>query len=398
MIQFLTKNSANFKALLFILAITIVGLTFWYTHQLVDTLKVKATDFLYFRVKLFESNINNPDNDADVGFFFNEIIKNADYPVIWADAEKNPQSWLNISSSLDSVRTLNKQDSFLLKSIMIEMESENKPIAINYHGTVLGYYYYGFPPEVQKIKNLPVYTFLSGSIFIFLGYLGFAYIKKSEQRNIWVGMAKETAHQLGTPLSSLAGWLELIEADERQKTKAIKEMNNDLDRLKKIANRFSKIGSVPILKRVNISELIENISGYFRKRLPNIGKKIKIDYKNPGGIYTMLNKDLFEWVLENLIKNAIDAIDSDEGEIVISLQRNLYPNYISIDISDNGKGIATQNKTSIFKPGFSTKKRGWGLGLSLAKRIVEEYHQGRLFLAESKTNSGSIFRINLKII
>lgn len=398
MIQFLTKNSANFKALLFILAITIVGLTFWYTHQLVDTLKVKATDFLYFRVKLFESNINNPDNDADVGFFFNEIIKNADYPVIWADAEKNPQSWLNISSSLDSVRTLNKQDSFLLKSIMIEMESENKPIAINYHGTVLGYYYYGFPPEVQKIKNLPVYTFLSGSIFIFLGYLGFAYIKKSEQRNIWVGMAKETAHQLGTPLSSLAGWLELIEADERQKTKAIKEMNNDLDRLKKIANRFSKIGSVPILKRVNISELIENISGYFRKRLPNIGKKIKIDYKNPGEIYTMLNKDLFEWVLENLIKNAIDAIDSDEGEIVISLQRNLYPNYISIDISDNGKGIATQNKTSIFKPGFSTKKRGWGLGLSLAKRIVEEYHQGRLFLAESKTNSGSIFRINLKII
>lgn len=398
MIRTLTKNSANFKALLFIFAIAIVGGTFWYTHQLVNTLKEKATDFLYFRVKLFESNINNPDTDIDVGFFFNEIIQNADYPVIWTDANKNPQSWINISQVLDTTRSLSVNDSLLLRSILNTMESENKPISINYQGTVLGYYYYGFPPEVQKIKNLPVYTFLSGSIFILLGYLGFAYIKRSEQKSIWVGMAKETAHQLGTPLSSLAGWLELIQVDDSQKNKAIQEMNNDLNRLKKIANRFSKIGSVPSLKRTNVCELIQNVTTYFQKRLPHLGKKISIKFKPPGDIFVMLNRDLFEWVLENLIKNAIDAIDNKNGEITISIQRNLYPNIITIDVCDNGKGVATQNKTSIFKPGFSTKKRGWGLGLSLAKRIVEDYHQGKLFLAESKTNNGSIFRINLKML
>jgi two-component sensor histidine kinase len=397
-IRTLTKNSANFKALLFIFAIAIVGGTFWYTHQLVNTLKEKATDFLYFRVKLFESNINNPDTDIDVGFFFNEIIQNADYPVIWTDANKNPQSWINISQVLDTTRSLSVNDSLLLRSILNTMESENKPISINYQGTVLGYYYYGFPPEVQKIKNLPVYTFLSGSIFILLGYLGFAYIKRSEQKSIWVGMAKETAHQLGTPLSSLAGWLELIQVDDSQKNKAIQEMNNDLNRLKKIANRFSKIGSVPSLKRTNVCELIQNVTTYFQKRLPHLGKKISIKFKPPGDIFVMLNRDLFEWVLENLIKNAIDAIDNKNGEITISIQRNLYPNIITIDVCDNGKGVATQNKTSIFKPGFSTKKRGWGLGLSLAKRIVEDYHQGKLFLAESKTNNGSIFRINLKML
>lgn len=396
MIQFFTKNSANFKALLFVFGLFIIGGTFWYTQSLVNTLKDKANEYLQFRIRIFESNINNPQADADVGFFFNEIIKNADYPIIWTDANKNPQSWLNISEKLDTLTLLSSTDSLFLSQTLSDMESENPPISINYQGTILGYYYYGFPPEIQKIKNLPIFTFLLGTVFILFAYLGFTYIKRSEQRNIWIGMAKETAHQLGTPLSSLSGWLELIQIDADQIKSATKEMSNDLLRLKKIANRFSKIGSVPNLKDENIVEVINNVVVYFNKRLPNLNRKIEIVFNKPKNLLVQINTDLFEWVLENLIKNGIDSIKRANGRIEIKIIESAQPHFINIDIKDNGKGIPVSDKTSIFKPGFSTKTRGWGLGLSLAKRIVEEYHLGKLTLLESKTNSGSTFRIKIK--
>ena len=396
MIHFFTKNSANFKALLFVFGLFIIGGTFWYTQSLVNTLKDKANEYLQFRIKIFESNINNPQADVDVGFFFNEIIKNADYPIIWTDANKNPQSWLNISEKLDTLGVLSAADSLFLSQTLVDMENENPPISIDYQGTILGYYYYGFPPEIQKIKNLPIFTFLLGTVFILFAYLGFTYIKRSEQRNIWVGMAKETAHQLGTPLSSLSGWLELIQIDPDQIKSATKEMSNDLLRLKKIANRFSKIGSVPNLRDEKIAEVINNVVGYFNKRLPNLNRKIEIVFDKPKDLLAQINIDLFEWVLENLIKNGIDSIKRENGRIEIKISESTQANYINIDIKDNGKGIPASDKTSIFKPGFSTKTRGWGLGLSLAKRIVEEYHLGKLILSESKTNSGSTFRIKLK--
>jgi len=381
LIHFFTKNSANFKALLFVFGLFIIGGTFWYTQSLVNTLKDKANEYLQFRIKIFESNINNPDTDVDVGFFFNEVIKNADYPIIWTDAKRSPQSWLNLSGRLDSLTTLSSPDSLFLAQMLQEMEKENPPISINYQGTILGYYYYGFPPEIQKIKNLPIFTFLLGTVFILFAYLGFTYIKRSEQSNIWVGMAKETAHQLGTPLSSLSGWLELIQIDTTQVKNATNEMGNDLLRLKKIANRFSKIGSVPNLKDENISLVINDVVTYFNS------SKI---------LLAEINIDLFEWVLENLIKNSIDSIKKENGYIKINIVESSQTNYLNINIIDNGKGVPVADKKNIFKPGFSTKTRGWGLGLSLAKRIVEEYHQGKLSLLESKINSGSTFRIKLK--
>lgn len=396
MIQFFTKNSANFKALLFVLGLSIMGGTYWYTQSLVSTLKDKATEYLQFRIKIFESNINNPEDDVEVSFFFNEVIKNADYPIIWTDSKRRPQSWLNISEKIDTLTQLGKIDSLFLQRTLSEMEQENPPISINYQGTILGYYYYGFPPEIQKIKNLPIFTFLLGTVFIFIAYIGFTYIKRSEQRNIWVGMAKETAHQLGTPLSSISGWLELIQVDPTKLKTATKEMNNDLQRLKKIANRFSKIGSVPNLKAENITVVIKNVVTYFKKRLPNLNKKIQINFNDRINYSAQINTDLFEWVLENLIKNGIDSIQNDNGSIEILISESSQGNTLNIDIKDNGKGIPVTDKTIIFKPGFSTKKRGWGLGLSLAKRIVEEYHKGKLLLLDSKVNLGSTFRIKVK--
>jgi hypothetical protein len=392
--QFFTKNSANFKGLLFVVGLLIISGFLWYTQQVVNILKEKSTEDLQFRIKVFQDNINNPESDHDVGFFFNEVIKKADYPIIYTDTQGNPQSWVNISTKLDSTVFLTKKDSLDLFGYLEIIKSQNEPISIAYNQTVLGYYYYGFPPEIDKIKSLPFFAIIVAIIFILFGYLGFTYIKKSEQRNIWVGMAKETAHQLGTPLTSLSGWLELISLDITQKNTAIKEMNNDLLRLNKIANRFSKIGSIPALKKENITQVIEGVIFYYQKRLPNLNKQIKISFKGEQGVFGNLSRDLFEWVLENLIKNSIDSIDNINGLINISIETS--NKWIYISVSDNGKGISSVNKKNVFKPGFSTKKRGWGLGLSLAKRIIEEYHQGKISLVESQLGLGSTFRINIK--
>ncbi|MCB0281728.1 MAG: HAMP domain-containing histidine kinase [Calditrichaeota bacterium] len=398
MFQFFTKNSANFKGLLFILGVVIIAVIFWYTQEVVNTLKEKSTEYIQFRIKIFEANINNPDADSDVGFFFNEVIRNVDYPIIYTDSNDNPQSWVNISSRLDTLNnfnTLSHQDSLFLMHMFSEISAENKPIAITYQGTILGYYYYGFPAEIYKIRNLPYITILVGLIFILFGYLGFAYIKKSEQRHIWVGMAKETAHQLGTPLSSLSGWLELIKLDGDKLDTAVEEMTNDLSRLNKIANRFSKIGSIPDLKASPVLEIVKNVVNYYQRRIPNINKHLELSIENGNDYSVQINKDLFEWVLENLIKNAIDAIEGKNGFIRIDLHPSANEKFIDIDIKDSGKGVSVSNRKNIFKPGFSTKKRGWGLGLSLAKRIVEEYHQGKLILLESRPGEGSTFRISI---
>lgn len=397
MFKFFTKNSANFKGLLFIVGLFIFAGIFLYTQELVLELKEKSTRDLKFKIKVFEENINNAHAQVDAGFFFFEVIKKVDFPVIYTDTERIPQTWVNIDARLDTLTSLNNKDSLTLAQILDRISQENPPIAIQYQNTVLGYYHYGYPPEINKIKNLPLITLFIGALFILFGYVGFTYIKRSEQRNIWVGMAKETAHQLGTPLSSLNGWLELLRLDINQKQTAFPEMENDLKRLGKVANRFSKIGSTPKLQAEDITNIISEVAAYFEKRLPNLGKQVKIECASSGAVQAMLNRDLFEWVLENLVKNALDAIEKEHGLIRLEIKTEPTTHTCIIDISDNGKGVAKNNRKTIFKPGFSTKKRGWGLGLSLAKRIVEEYHNGKIDLLDSKKNRGSTFRIKLNM-
>ncbi len=391
-----TRNSANLKGLLFIAGIIIITGVLWYTQQLVDSLKERSTEYLRFRIRIFEENINNPQSDTNVGFFFNEVIKTADYPIIYTDVNRNPQSWNNISEHLDTLIVLSKKDSLFLIKTLQNIAEENEPIPIKYQDSVLGYYYYGLSEDITRLKNLPYVAIGIAVIFILTGYFGFNYIRRSEQRNIWVGMAKETAHQLGTPLSSLAGWIELIKLNSENKETAINEIQNDLLRLNKIATRFSKIGSVPDLEEKKLESVVENVVGYFRKRLPQLNKQIQINTRIEKNISVKINSDLFEWVLENLLKNAIDAIEKNNGLIEIFAEKEKENGLIYIDISDNGKGIPKNQRKSIFKPGFSTKKRGWGLGLSLAKRIIDEYHKGKLLLKDSRYDSGTTFRIVLK--
>jgi two-component sensor histidine kinase len=361
-------------------------------------LEDKSTEYVKFRIKVFEANINDPSTNTDQSFLFNEVIKGNDYPLIYTDSNFNPTIWDNISEELDlkSGQPLSGSDSLVMDRELQKIRAENEPIPIKAGDIVLGYYFYGYSPVIYKLRVFPYAAIGSAILFIFVGYLGFSYIKKSEQQFIWVGMAKETAHQLGTPLSSISGWLELLKLKPEMYENVTAEIDNDLKRLNKIANRFSKIGSVPELKPVSLVKVTENVVNYFRRRLPNMQKKVNIELVYLNDIEVYLNADLFEWVLENLIKNAIDSIDNSKGQITIELKSNLEDNEAYIDILDNGKGMSPKQKKNIFKPGYSTKKRGWGLGLSLAKRIVEEYHGGKLFLKDSKPGVGTTFQITLK--
>jgi signal transduction histidine kinase len=248
--------------------------------------------------------------------------------------------------------------------------------------------YYDSSSELKQLKYFPYIQFIIIGLFIFIGYLIFSTFRKAEQNKVWAGMAKETAHQLGTPLSSLMAWTELLD-ENKDNLSITTEMRKDITRLEKVTDRFSKIGSTSKLNENDILTTIENILVYLRPRISN---KVEITFKQPQFIGVPHNAPLLEWVIENIVKNAVDAMEA-KGKIEISISTDLH--FAHIDIKDNGKGIDKKQLLTVFQPGFSTKQRGWGLGLSLVKRIVNEYHKGRVFVLSSELGKGTTFRISL---
>lgn len=386
----------NFKSFLFILAVLLTMGFLYYTQILVKELQKQSREFLSFRVKIFEENINN-ENVQDLNFFFNEVIQQADYPIIYTDAHKIPQYWRNIELPASFARKTNPDTIGYLEKLVKEFEDTNPPIPISYGGQILGYYVYGESAIIRQLRWLPFIQIVVVAMFILIGYAGFHSIKRSEERFIWVGMAKETAHQLGTPLSSLLGWVEYLKSSPEKMDTILPEFEKDLQRLQIITNRFSQIGSLPDLKPEKMEVIIRDTVQYFKNRLPKKNGGVEIEYRLAQNVpLVMLNRDLFSWVLENLVKNALDAVGDKNGKIIIE-QGKVNGSHIYIDVRDTGKGIIGRDKKNVFKPGFSTKKRGWGLGLSLAKRIIEDYHGGKLQLKESQLNGGSTFRMILKV-
>ncbi len=292
-----------------------------------------------------------------------------------------------------------------ISELIRKMDQTHQPILVTYADTiVLNKIHYGDSKLVEELRYYPYVQLLIAAAFILLAYIGFSYVKKNENSRIWVGLSKETAHQLGTPLSSLMGWIELLKLNYNDPDKVsdlISEVENDLERLRKVADRFSKIGSIPEMKNENLIKVLERVIAYFERRIPQSGKNIELKIEVLNGsksdkqqFTARINPELFEWVLENLTKNSIDAIEEKTGKIIYQLstdKKNIY-----IDVIDTGKGIDLRFRKEIFRPGFSTKKRGWGLGLSLAKRIVEEYHKGKIFVKSSTPGRGSVMRIVLK--
>lgn len=402
-----SPQSGKYKITLLILAFSIIGATLWYTHSIVRQLEARQKQVADLYAKSLEFLANAQATGGEYSFVFDEIIRAIDFPVILTDSKNEPiLSDISDSSSaslrnayknveIDTAVSFERQNE-TLNVLMREMDQQNPPVKVAYQDSiVLNYLHYGESRLVTQLRWLPYVEILVIGLFILIGYISFSYVKRTEQSNIWVGMARETAHQLGTPISSMLGWVELLreQAKDPAQTDLIRDMDNDLHRLQKIADRFSKIGSKPDLKDENLTDVVGKVLQYFQRRIPQSGKKVQLLFHPAEDIRVPMNRELFEWVLENLIKNALDAIESGVGTITVSAFES--DGSVFIDVTDTGKGVESMYKKDIFRPGFSTKTRGWGLGLSLSQRIIEAYHSGKLSLKETGAG-GTTFRVTLK--
>ena len=292
-------------------------------------------------------------------------------------------------NSLDTFKIAHQKDFIALK--LKEFKSLNDPIVWKnpFDSTQNNLVYYGESALLKQIRYFPIIQLLVAGLFIIVTLIAVSTRNKSTQNQVWAGMAKETAHQLGTPLSSLQGWVEILK-DKTGSEEIATEMSKDVDRLKLVSDRFGKIGSTPQLEEANIVQQVEQMVAYIKRRSPD---KVIFSLQSQGDITAMVNAPLFDWVIENLLKNALDAMEG-KGKIDIHIKDET--TQVIVDISDTGKGISTKNLANVFKPGFTSKKRGWGLGLSLSKRIIEQYHKGELFVKNSEPGKGTTFRIVLK--
>lgn len=377
--------------LTFLVFCVIVGLfSLYFTDKIVSKLEEREKE----QIELFAESLNyamTSDPNQDVNFFLEKIKKsneNNTIPMVLKDGNGHLSS-----KNIEMPHNLSYHDQqILLQQKLAEiMQDENEPIELDmeFHKE---YIYYGNSRLLSLLRYYPLFQLVFVLIFGLAAYLFFDASRRSEQNQVWVGLAKETAHQLGTPLSSLTAWVEYFKNDPTYDPEIVKELEKDVIRLDTITTRFSNIGSVPVLKEENVIETIETFMSYLQKR---ISTKITFYFDNQLTDHhtVKLNRYLFEWVIENICKNAVDAM-SGVGSLKITLSETKN-NKIAIDISDTGKGISKQNLSKVFTPGFSTKKRGWGLGLTLAKRIIENYHDGKLFVKSSELNKGTTFRILL---
>lgn len=351
----------------------------------------------------------------EFNFILNEILQPDQFevPAIITDStRRRPLSWQNVGvpdtaavPAMGDAAGVRQE----LRDELDDMRSAFEPIPVRIDlsetpgqdpgassDRLTQYVFYDESALITELRVFPWVQLVFVGLFVMVGYFGFSYIRRSEQSSLWMGMAREAAHQLGTPLSSLMGWIQMLRtpdlaADKRER--ALTEIENDVERLQRVADRFSDIGSQPKLERCNLVPIIEQTARYLRRRIPQQGQSIALAADLPERLHAEANEELFAWVLENLLKNALDAIEDEEGRITVTAWKE--EGQVFIEVEDTGRGIEGQQWNNIFRPGYSTKKRGWGLGLSLARRVIESYHGGRLELVSSTVGEGSTFRIEI---
>ncbi len=371
------------KRMLLIIAVSIGLFSLWYTNKLVQKLAHEEEKKVLLWANATKALLKS---EGDFNFLLDIIKDNETIPTILVDDKGKYIS----SRNLDSVKS--NDEKYIAEQLQIMM-AQHEPIKILYDekNQHYNYLYYKNSIILTQLKRYPYYQLSIIAIFILISYFAFSASRKAEQNQVWVGMSKETAHQLGTPISSLNAWINLIRETEKiDQEELLVELENDVKRLERITERFSKIGSAPDLKSENVGEVLSNSIAYLK---PRVSEKVILELINEDPETTaLMNIPLFEWVIENLCKNAIDAM-TGEGKITMNIISEAEK--VTIDISDTGKGMSPSKFKTVFKPGFTTKKRGWGLGLSLAKRIIEEYHNGKIFVKESTPDKGTTFRIVL---
>jgi signal transduction histidine kinase len=366
--------------MLFIAAVLIGFSSLWYTNILVKKFAEEEKKRIELWAEAQEKLIKS---DENLDFFLQVLSNNETIPVIVVDSADN----IMFSRNLNPSKTDNQK--YIDKKLR-QMKEENEPFEIVISDDDRQFLYYGRSTILNKLAYYPYVQLAIILLFIIVSYYAFNASRKTEQNKVWVGLSKETAHQLGTPISSLMAWLEIMKSKSTD-PEMMNELEKDIRRLEKITERFSKIGSKPILNKENIQEVIEQAIKYLKTRS---SEKVSYSTHMPQDeLIVPLNAELFEWVIENVCKNAIDAIDGS-GKIDIYITDHTQVVYI--DIADNGRGIPKSKYKTIFKPGYTTKERGWGLGLSLSKRIVEEYHGGKIFVNDSELDHGTTIRIVLR--
>lgn len=380
------------KVLLIIIAVIIAVISLVASHLLVKDLAEGERKNMEVWAQAMRT-LNNADQNTDVTLVLEVLNGNNTIPVIVLDSAGYVQSYRNLQISADNLpdsldRIRRMADHMKTDGKVIRMELSS-PDTLNASPDYLEICY-GESIMIQRLSSYPYIQLGVVLVFVIVAIFALLSSKRAEQNKVWVGLSKETAHQLGTPISSLMGWVEVLR-ETYPEDQLIPEMDKDVKRLELIAERFSKIGSMPELKKSSLSDVLHNVVNYISHRTSD---KVQISCVMPeSGIEVMMCASLFEWVVENLCKNAIDAMDGKGSITIKATEEN---ECVVIDVTDTGKGISKKHFKTVFSPGFTTKKRGWGLGLSLAKRIVEEYHGGKIYVKSSEIGSGTTFRIELK--
>jgi signal transduction histidine kinase len=348
---------------------------------------------------------------------FGKLIETISFPIVISDVRGVPITWKGLPFDLDPYDVTHEEylaangaqpDSSrlgLVTTFMREIDRINDPIPMTnlVDQTVLGYVHYGESSMIREMRFVPALELAAFGVVVLLGFLGFRNAKLAELRSIWVGMAKETAHQLGTPISSLMGWVELIREFARggaasgDLVRMTDEMQRDLARLEKVSLRFNQIGSTPRTKRQDVVVVLRDAMDYLRWRLEGLGRGITIEEHYTDVPLVEINRELMEWVIENIVKNSVEALTGSGGRIEIATRYVPRAGVVEILITDSGKGLTPGERRRVFIPGYSTKRKGWGLGLALSRRIVEEYHKGRLYVAWSEAGKGTTFAISLPV-
>ena len=377
------RQLLNIRMGLSLVAVAIITGTIFYSNFLSKKIELEEREKISQWIEANKFVASAPEN-ADLALAIQIQQQNNDIPIVWTNENDSIIDSRNLDhDKIHSIKYLEKK--------LKEFKTANDPIILilNEEPYVADKYYYGDSKLLKQVKYFPIVQLIIVALFIIIIFYSISVRNKSTQNQVWAGMAKETAHQLGTPISSLQGWVEMLK--ERTDSKDISdEMEKDVNRLKLISDRFGKIGSSPKLEASDIILQTEKIVAYIKRM--STEKVVFIIENENENIIADISPPLFDWVIENLLKNALDAMD---GQGVIKLHLRSQPGKVIIDISDTGKGISKQNISKIFKPGFTTKKRGWGLGLSLCKRIVEQYHDGKLDITSTEVGKGTTFRIIL---
>ncbi|QVY64208.1 HAMP domain-containing sensor histidine kinase [Polaribacter sp. Q13] len=379
------SNTLLFKRITILISFIIVSLILWNTYTFFQKFKHEERIKMEILATAQKEIASDTNLDANVDLPLKIIENNNNIPMILV----NDKGEIEYFQNLDSVKALNPK---YLEKQLTEMKAENQPIEVSYKGKNKQFIYYRNSDLLNRLTYYPIALILILFLFLSVIYMFYSSNKVAETNKLWTGMAKETAHQIGTPLSSLLGWIAILKM-EKVDDKYVEEIQKDVSRLNTIANRFSKIGSTPELEKENVVAITKQAFDYLESRS---SKQISFFFTTSDTeIYTLLNTELFGWVIENLIKNAIDAM-LGKGELKLNIENS--PKKVKITVSDTGKGMSKKLFKQIFKPGFTTKKRGWGLGLSLSKRIVSDYHKGKIFVQKSEIGKGTTFEILLNKI